>query len=249
MVKYGYGIDLAQTLNYCGIVIIRIDKNIQIQTLRKFNKVLYPNIKKLLIHELFPRFPPTYVATDYSNEKAFSEELEAMINPTFTLEGHREYKKWNTVLPIRFTMESKLAMKQNSRYILENKLFTPPSKVGSPPEIWALWEELQQQLLRENADPNPQGQLRFPKPDGYDNDLAMAFELALFGAKNYIGEMSGDIERQSIVMTINSDTYKAKKTGILNNPRIKNRIKSISDLTGVEINGIKIEKKDISWLN
>ena len=247
-VRYGYGIDLAETLNYCGITVLRIQNNIQIQTLRKFNKKSYPEIRALLLNDLFPRFPPDYVATDYTSEKSFSEELEASLNPLFTLAHVPEHGKWKYVLPIRFSLDSKLAMKQNSRYMIESKIFVPPPEQGSPPEIFALWEELYAQLFREVADHSSRGTYMFPKPQGFDNDLAMSFELAMFGAKDMIQEVTGDVNRESIVMSYTEDEiYPDKVKNILQNPRIAGKMKKFGEEIGVEVNGKIVDRKKVQW--
>ena len=41
-------------------------------------------------------------------------------------------------------------------------------------------------MLREAAEPTLDGKIKFPKPQGYDNDLIIALELNLFGAKKYL---------------------------------------------------------------
>jgi len=185
-VIYGYGIDLAHTLNYCGIIVTRIDKDVRLVTIRKMKGVSYPEIAELLFDDLFKRYPPRYICTDFTNEKAFSETMEARLNPPFIQPRAKGFYSWKIVEPVVFTMDSKLALKQNAREMLENRHFVWPQKEYSDPRIWSLVEELKQQMLREAGTPTSNDKMKFPKPQGHDNDLIIAFELNLFGAKKYL---------------------------------------------------------------
>ena len=73
--NFGYGIDLAQSLNYCGIVVTSIEEQIRLVTIKKIKNSTYPELSNLLIDDLFKRFLPSYVCVDYTNEKSFSETL------------------------------------------------------------------------------------------------------------------------------------------------------------------------------
>ena len=183
---YGYGIDLAHSLNYCGIIVTRIDKDVRLVTIRKMKGVSYPEIAELLFDDLFKRYPPSFICTDFTNEKAFSETMEARLNPPFIQPKSKGFYSWKIVEPVVFTMDSKLALKQNAREMLENKHFVWPQKDYSDPRIWSLVEELKQQMLREAGTPTFNDKMKFPKPQGHDNDLIIAFELNLFGAKKYL---------------------------------------------------------------
>ena len=183
---YGYGIDLAHSLNYCGIIVTRIDKDVRLVTIRKMKGVSYPEIAELLFDDLFKRYPPRFICTDFTNEKSFSETMEARLNPPFIQPKSKGFYSWKIVEPVVFTMDSKLALKQNAREMLENKHFVWPQKDYSDPRIWSLVEELKQQMLREAGTPTFNDKMKFPKPQGHDNDLIIAFELNLFGAKKYL---------------------------------------------------------------
>lgn len=186
--SFGYGIDLAQTLNYCGIVIVEIKENVKIKTIRKLQKLTYPEIVDILFNDLFTRFPPDYICVDYTNEKSVAETIEARLHPSF----HSRWSpgQWKYVRPIVFSQETKLQLKQNARELLERKIFRWPKKILSDPRIWALVDELKEQMLREAGEPGRDGLLKFPKPQGHDNDLVIAFELALLEAKKFIEEPS-----------------------------------------------------------
>lgn len=154
---------------------------------RKFKDIPYPELTNFLVNDLFKTNYPTIVCVDYTSEKAFSERLEEVLNPAFLAVGTPYYKKWRIVDPIVFTQDKKLEMKQNARMFLdaENPLFIFPDPNYTDPRTQALITETQEQLLRESGGPSQSGKWSFPKPEGFDNDLAMAFELMLLGAKKF----------------------------------------------------------------
>ena len=183
---YGYGIDPAQSLNYCGIVVTKIEDDIRLVTIRKLRNIMYPELARLLFDDLFKRFPPAYICMDYTNEKSLSETIEAKSNPSFLSPTSSEYHKWRLVEPITFSQDTKLALKQNARELFENKKFLWPKMELSDSRIWSLVEELKEQMMREAGIPGFEGQLKFPKPEGHDNDLIVALELNLYGAKRFL---------------------------------------------------------------
>ncbi len=177
---YGYGIDAAHTLNYCGIVITRIEDRIRLVKVCKLRGISYPEITRVLFDDFFKKYPPRYICTDYTNERSFSHTIEARLNPGFDKHSSAGFFKWKHVNPVVFTMDTKLEMKQNAREMMENKDFVWPKK-NNP-----LVEELKEQMLREAGQPALNGKMKFPKPEGHDNDLIMALELNLFGAKKHL---------------------------------------------------------------
>ena len=176
---------MAEDLNFCGIVIGNVSDKVRFSNLRKFNHILYPNIQSLCTGELARLYPPTRVAVDYSNNQAFAEYLEAQWHPSFTSMGSEHYGKWKTILPVKFSFESKLDMKQNSRQIHESGLIDYPDPLMCSSTQRTLINEMKDQLMREASTPTSRG-LSFPKPDGYDNDLAIAAELMLKAARPYL---------------------------------------------------------------
>ncbi len=192
---YGYGIDLAQNLNYCAVYCLELKEKVRLAksgAIRKFKDIPYPEVKNFLVEDLFQKRYPTYVCTDYTSEKSFSEELEAMLNPGFYAFGTDNYKKWKTVEPIVSTQDKNLAMKQNARLFMEgdDPLFLWPEESLVHPKIAALIKETKEQALRESAKPSQSGKWSFPKPEGQDNDLIRALELALYGAKKFYKPVS-----------------------------------------------------------
>lgn len=195
---YIYGIDLAESLNYWAIYVNKIiQDHVEIQTIRKGKDTLYPELEAIILNELVPKYPPKEIVVDYTSEKAFSEWLETKLHPAFRNPNSSQYKKWKFVQPIIFSQPVKLNMKQNARQMMEGEhpMFRWPDLAKSHPVIAKWVEETKEQLLRE-AQKTARGgtgltKAVFPKPIGYDNDLAMALELSLLGCRKYLGHFSG----------------------------------------------------------
>ena len=207
---YGYGIDLAQTLNYCAIIVGACDYNtVHLAAIRKVKDLMYPNIRKILVKELFPQMPPTFAVVDYTSEKAFSEELETELNPLFRNMNTPYYGKWQYVQPFIFSQGSKLGLWQNTRRFLENGWFKFPAtdNPNLSGETIALINELQEQLMRVSAVPT-QGEIgiKFPKPTGHNDDLAIACGLMLDGMKDYVGGASMTQAGISVIHSVDFDT-------------------------------------------
>lgn len=180
-----YGIDLAQSLNYTGIVVTKVSEGkIKIATLRKYNKQTYPELEKILF-DLFKKFIPKCIVVDYTNERSFAETIESKLHPSFMDQHSTRYRRWETVQPVVFSQETKLELKQTAREIFEKKQFAWP-RFPTDPRVRNLVTELKEQMLREAGSPGANGQLRFPKPEGHDNDLIIALELNLYGAKKFL---------------------------------------------------------------
>ncbi len=183
---YIYGIDVAQRLNYCGIVVTTVNERIKIKTIRKLKDLTYPEIISNVLGDLFRRFPPGFICVDYTNEKSFSETLETHLNPSFTIPGSSNYQRWTHVEPVVFTTDMKLRLKQNARELFERELFVWPRRGLTDPRLWSLVDELKEQVLREIAAPGLDGQLNFPKPQGRDNNFSIAMELNLHVARRFL---------------------------------------------------------------
>ncbi len=185
--KYIYGIDLAQSLNYTAIIVTSIDKNkARIAAIRKYKDLTYPQVQEILFNDLFKRCVPDCIVVDYTNERSFAETMESKFNSSFMDSSSSGYRNWRMVQPVTFNQAVKLEMKQNAREIFEKKQFSWPSKLLTDPRVWSLIDELKQQMLREYASPGMNGQFSFPKPEGHDNDLIIALELNLYGAKRFL---------------------------------------------------------------
>lgn len=189
---YVYGIDLGQSLNYSAIIVTKVEKKVRLARIRKYKKITYPELQEILFNDLFERFPPECICVDYTNERSFAETMEAKFNSLFMDQYSSKYQKWDKIRPIVFTQDKKLTLKQNAREMFEKKQFVWPKRFLTDPRVWNLIEELKEQMMREFASPGTSGQLKFPKPEGYDNDLIIALEMNLYEAKKFLSQNNAD---------------------------------------------------------
>ncbi len=183
--------------------------HIRVKTVKKAQNVLYPTIEKMLLGDkkevqskrkgLYQKYPPREIWVDYTNEKSFSEWLEAHLHPAFANPHSKHYKKWRHVFPVVSTQPTNLAMKQNASHLMQpneegDSIFQWPDPKQTRPETGSLIAEAKEQMLRESAHSMKSGagmtKPVFPKPIGYDNDLIRALELGLMGARKYITSMT-----------------------------------------------------------
>jgi len=195
MTIYIAGVDLAETLAFFACTVVAVEgSKIKIKTVIKKNEVLYPELETLMLEKVIAKYGLKKIVVDYTSEKAFSEFLERRLHPSFANPSSPQYKKWKYVTPIIMNDTMKLNMKQNARQMMDAD---PPILEWPPlekihPTIAKRIEELREQLLRETGQPSKGAvPLRFPKPEGEHNDLAVSLELALLEARNYLGRMSG----------------------------------------------------------
>lgn len=190
---YIYGMDLAETLNYFACTVTSVEgSEIKLKTIIKKRNVLYPELEELVVEKLIPKFPPSCIVTDYTSEKAFSEFLERRLHPSFANPHSSQYKKWKMVVPVVMNDTVKLNMKQNARQMLQDGFFKWPKLETVHPALAKRVIELKEQLFRESAAPSKGAvPLKFPKPVGENNDIAISFELNLLKAREYLGAMSG----------------------------------------------------------
>lgn len=183
---YVYGIDLAQSLNYTGIIVTKVsDKKIKIVAIRKYKDMTYPELEKILFDDLFRKFSPKCVVVDYTNERSFAETIESRLNPSFMNPNSSDYRRWKTVQPVIFSQDIKLELKQTAREMMEKRQFALP-RIVMDPRVRSLISELKEQMLREAGSPGANGRLKFLKSEGHDNDLVIALELNLYGAKKFL---------------------------------------------------------------
>lgn len=201
MTIYVYGIDLAESLNYWCVWINAVNFNrVRIATIRAGKDGLYPDLEHMIKTELIPRFPPREIWIDYTSEKSFSEWLESDLHPAFKNPSSSQYKKWKYVEPVIFSQPVKLNMKQNARQMMEpdekgHQIFEWPDIAKCHPTMAKFVTEAKAQHLREAGITSPMSggtiRMRFPKPQGYDNDFVMANELSLMGCRKFVTHFSG----------------------------------------------------------
>lgn len=244
MLQFGYGIDLAEDLNYASIICLELTNKIRFAktgAIRKFKDIHYPDLQNLLLNDLFHKNFPTYCCVDYTSEKSFSEQLEAALNPLFLAVNTPHHYKWRYVEPVKFTQDSKLAMKQNSRRFMEgdDPIFKWPEKEECDPRTWALIEELKEQLQREAASPSQSGKWSFLKPEGFDNDLAIGFELALWGARNKYKPQASFSSQRPIIKSGSFSNYSESMTK--EELVHENMKKRFAKFGGFEVTDVKVD--------
>lgn len=208
MALFSYGLDPAMAAgvanDYTGIVVHRIeavDPLPKLQTLRKVTGT-YPVIDQILMHELFPKYPPAIIVTDYTNEKTFSQLLEA---------------KGYQVLKVNFTDANKLLLKQEGLKMKQSGYAFPDPQGITNLQVRGWVEELIQQLQQEQLISSPSGKPSFIHPQGQHNDLAHGWELSIHGC--YILMQTSESGEPIVVSrgwhTPSSDDYNAdlKKAG------------------------------------
>lgn len=172
---YVHGLDPASKTDYFGIVVhelpdLRGDgQNLpRLATLRMFKNISYDRMLDFLKEDLFRRFPPALIVTDYSNERTFSDLLE------------RDYKK--KVEKIVFSNQNKLMLKQDAYSILKQGYEFPNPKTVTNVNQRRWLEILLEQLHKEQNQTTRSGKATFDHPKGAHNDLATAWELSIHGS-------------------------------------------------------------------
>jgi hypothetical protein len=175
-----YGLDNASKNDFFGIVVHEIpafDKNKaylpDLVTLRKLTHIPYDKMMEILTQDLFPRYPPLEIVSDYSNEKTFTDFLV------------RDFGK-QRVTPIPFTIPNKQMLKDDGLNILTQGYEFPNPALIEDPQIKQWVMELMQQLKREQVIHTPTGRITFDHPSGEHNDLAIAWELSIHGCIKHI---------------------------------------------------------------
>lgn len=234
---FEYGIDLAENLNFCSIIIGKPEKDeVRLAYLANFNKVSYPQIEGFVLDKLIPTFPPFRggIHTDYTNEKSFSEFLETHLNPAWSNPNSSNYKKWTWVDPVIMNDVENLALYQNAYQMMEDGIFRKPDRNETDPEMWALWEKLDNQLMETIYEPSRGNTpIKFPKPKGQDNDMAKALILMLKGARHRIGHFSGTGGTPTMVGKRIEDSYPKSKKEIIED-QMKKKLKNFG-ITDIDI--------------
>ena len=198
--RFVYGLDPASKNDYFGIVVHAVpayDPRIpyvpELRTVRNLTHIPFDRMFDVLRNDMFPRYPPAQIVTDYTNEKTFTEML---------IRDYGEYR----VEAIRFSMENKKMLKDDGYSIIKQGYkFPNPNKIKD--KRIAEWvSELMNQLLREQLIITGSGKETFGKPTGEHNDLATAWELSIHGclkmilrkgAQPLVATADPDIERMS----------------------------------------------------
>lgn len=227
--------DLAESLDYATIYIVSVSDKARIVAVRKFNDVLYPQLEAFVIRKCVPRYPPSIICVDYTNERSFSEWLESALNPSFLNPYAPNFKKWKYVDPISFNDTTKLDMKQNMRQLEIDGLFEWPKQEKTDPRTWALIKETKEQMYREMGEPSRgNAPLKFPKPKGQHNDLIIGLELSLYRARRFLTHFHGANEKP---LLFGRRIYEGDK---------KPEVTRLEKATIVRLKGFNIDKLDVT---
>lgn len=180
MARYIYGLDPGSKHDPFGIVIHKISdynpdkKTIPILvTLRKLVDMPYDEILDIIRKELFSKYRPYYIVSDYTNEKSFTD---------FLIERFGTDK----VEKVTFSTSSKAMLKDDGRAILKiGYKFQNPKSVKDS-KLKEMLVELIQQLKNEQILTTKSGKTTFDHPRGEHNDLAIAWELSIHGCRKFL---------------------------------------------------------------
>jgi hypothetical protein len=202
MARYVYGLDAAETTDYFGIAVHDLNMSEyetvrgqkvpkayrlpKLVTLRAFYNYRYPEVERILLHDLFRRFPPAYLVYDYSNEKSFGERLVERFG-----KERVELLTFSSAVKLQLKKDGTTILQMGYKFPRVDNL--PYSAKGQPPQMSIRWlvEELIKQLHNEQMFPTKSGnKLTFDHPPGRHNDLAIAWELSVHGCLKFIDRQS-----------------------------------------------------------
>lgn len=188
---YFYGLDLASGsgADYTGIVIHSLgfpteDIPRPIPKLADLYRVKLPLDEQLdmFTQQLFPKYPPYFITSDYTNEKTFTDMLI------------RDYGK-DIVEGIVFGAGSggtKKMLKDDGAFILRQGYQFPDSTRMRDPQkaelVRILIEEAQHEEMRLTAT----GKESFDHPRNRHNDMIIAWELSIHGALKFMLNANGE---------------------------------------------------------
>lgn len=201
--RFVYGLDPASKFDYFGIVVHRLPTGPRplpvLAELQAVTHTDYLAVYDRLTKDLFRRFPPYYIVTDYNTEKTLSQVLK------------RDYGD-QRVEAMNFGNETKNQLKDDGLAILkQGYVFPNPGQQKNKAQA-KLLNDLMQQLKNEQMLFTPSGKITFDHPSGQHNDLAIAWELSVHGCMKFLLKFHGD----AIVSSINRP--KPRGWGIPDNP-------------------------------
>ena len=137
----------------------------------KLNHTSFDKIIEFHTQVLFPKFPPSLIVFDYTNERTFTDILENRFGKS-------------RVATINFsagTSGTKKMLKDDGLSILKQGYRFPNPNTIRDPTKSQLVRELIEQLKHEEMLLTPSGRESFDHPTGRHNDMAIAWELAIHG--------------------------------------------------------------------
>lgn len=126
-----------------------------------------------LEQDLFPKYPPTLIVADYTNEKTFTDLLR------------KDYGD-ERVEPVNFTIPSKTMLKEDGLSIIKMGYEFPNPDFVKNPETAQRIRNTVDQLIHEQVITTKSGKITFDHEPGKHNDLAISWELSIHGCLRYI---------------------------------------------------------------
>jgi hypothetical protein len=126
-----------------------------------------------LLRDLFQRYPPSYIVTDYTNEKTLTDILRKDFGD-------------DMLEPINFTLPNKQMLKEDSLALIKMGYTWPNPDHLKDQENATMVRNLVNQLLQEQVITTRSGKITFDAPKGAHNDLAIAWELSVHGCLKFI---------------------------------------------------------------
>jgi len=177
--RYIYGEDPASQNDYFGIVIHEMlfptranPKPVPLlRDVYALNHTSFDKIIDFHTRVLFPKFPPSLMVFDYTNERTFNDLMENRFGKS-------------RVAKINFsagTSGTKKMLKDDGLSILKQGYkFPNPANILDPAKS-ELVRELITQLKHEEMLLTPSGREFFDHPTGRHNDMGIAWELSIHG--------------------------------------------------------------------
>ena len=171
--RYIYGLDPASQNDFFGLVIHSLSNDLpKLKDLKKLRHLSFDKML-MILEELFAKYPPYLIVSDYTNEKTFTDILI------------RRFGK-KRVQVINFGTKSKKMLKDDGLAILKQCYKMPnPSRVKDSQK--AQWiRDLIDELKHEEMILTRSGKETFDHPTGRHNDLATAWELSIHGCLKFM---------------------------------------------------------------
>jgi len=171
--KFVFGLDPANTTDFFGICCHDLSKGIpKLVYLGKMQNQSYELTLQQFKDDLFKKYPPFFICSDYSNERTFSDILEKLY-------GSHKIEK------LAYTIPVKQMLKDDGLAILKQG-YTFPNPDNQDPIQKALLLELITQLQNEQMLITKSGKKTYDHPPGKHNDLAAAWELSIHGCQRFL---------------------------------------------------------------
>ena len=200
MTRYVYGEDPASQNDYFGIIIHELQTPTRdnpnplprLKDIYKLNNTSFDKIIEFHTNELFRKYPPSYIAIDYTNERTFTDIMEKRF-------GKSRIEK---ITFTAGTSGTKKMLKDDGLSILKQGYrFPNPYKIRDKTKS-QLVKELIDQLKHEEMKLTPSGRESFDHPINRHNDLAIAWELSIHGCLKFLLKVNSNVRRRIVPVSV-----------------------------------------------